>query len=437
MDANHISAIINGLEASEWRTPEEVVEAQLKDVRGLLKYSVRRVPYYRKLFHRCGLRPDAIRSLSDLRSIPQLTRRTFQESIAQFRTKLLPDGEEFVGETNTSGTMGVPIKMLWTNNSRDWWAALLIRDLRWCGRDPKGTLVSIRPTKREFVKVRRARWDPAVESVVGPGGPTHVIDSRTDPREQIELLQEIQPDYIVGVPSNLEYLASLSRERELEWSRLKFVHTISETLSPVVETSIRESFKVPVKNTYSCEEMGYLASPCPLGHGLHVHSENVLIEVVDDAGQPCREGDWGWAVLTSLRGYATPLIRYAIRDRIRFAGHLCPCGRGLPLLRDVQGKARPLFVLAGGRRVDSQLIAQLIAKIGGMHQYQVIQHDLSRVTVKVVPSNVYSASHSERIRAGVIENLGQQVEVTVVKVDSIPLGPGGKFQGFIVENMDS
>ena len=34
-------------------------------------------------------------------------------------------------------------------------------------------------------------------------------------------------------------------------------------------------------------------SPCPAGHGLHVHAENILTEVLDADGNPCPPGQTG------------------------------------------------------------------------------------------------------------------------------------------------
>jgi hypothetical protein len=43
-------------------------------------------------------------------------------------------------------------------------------------------------------------------------GPAHAIDIRQDPRRQLSWLREINPDYLVSLPSNLEFLAALLAE---------------------------------------------------------------------------------------------------------------------------------------------------------------------------------------------------------------------------------
>src|SRR5208282_1975053 len=119
--------------------------------------------------------------------------------------------------------------------------------------------------------------------------------------------------------------------------------------SEEAEARIERAFAAPVKNLFSCAEAGYLASPCPEGHGLHVHAENVILEVLDDADQPCRAGATGRVVLTVLHNFRAPFIRYEIGDLATRGPDRCPCGRGLPSLVRVLGKRRPMFRLAGNR----------------------------------------------------------------------------------------
>src|SRR5439155_10265812 len=123
---------------------------------------------------------------------------------------------------------------------------------------------------------------------------------------------------------------------------LRAIQSIAEALTEEARASVEAAFGVPVKNLYSCMEAGYVASTCPEGHGLHVHAENVLLEVLDEQGRPCRPGETGRVVLTALHNFLTPFVRYEILDGATLGAERCPCGRGLPLLTGVQGRQRPV-----------------------------------------------------------------------------------------------
>src|SRR5208282_3820411 len=163
----------------------------------------------------------------------------------------------------------------------------------------------------------------------------------------------VNPDYLLSHTSNLELLAGMLLDEPQRFPRLRTVQAISETLSEEAEARIERAFAAPVKNLYSCAEAGYLASPCPKGHGLHIHAENVIFEVLDEADQPCQPGATGRVVLTTLHNFRTPFIRYEIGDEVTLGQERCPCGRGLPLLTRVFGKRRPTFIVAGRRRIHS------------------------------------------------------------------------------------
>ena len=180
----------------------------------------------------------------------------------------------------------------------------------------------------------------------------------------MQWLLEVEPAYLLSYPPNLEFLAGLLADSGRRLDSLRAIQTVGETLTDETRAGIETGFGVPVKNTYSCVEAGYLASPCPAGHGLHVHAENVLLEVLDESDQPCGAGQVGRVLLTALHNFHTPFIRYEILDGAALAPDRCPCGRGLPLLTQVLGKRRPQFRLPDGRRKDSGFLVRQLRKLG-------------------------------------------------------------------------
>src|ERR1019366_10797508 len=145
----------------------------------------------------------------------------------------------------------------------------------------------------------------------------------------------------------LRHLAGDNREQMLDTDEAK--------------QAIEAAFGVPVKNLYSCAEAGYLASPCPSGSGLHVHAENVILEVLDEKNQPCKSGETGRVVMTVVHNFRTPFIRYDIGDEVTLGPERCPCGRGLPLLIRVHGKRRTMFRLPGNRLKHSSGLVHAIS----------------------------------------------------------------------------
>ncbi len=427
------------LDRTQWLGADELEQHQLIQFRVLLDHCQQHVPYYRDLLARPGINGASIQSMNDLRQIPLLSRRTWQDNFDQFCAEQLPHGTVALDEDKTSGTSGEPIRVLKTNIFYVWWLAFYLRDLEWSDLRPNGTMASIRATLKTGAELeqilqgqRMPCWNPILEPLL-ESGPLYGMDIRQNPRRQIEWLQQVNPDFLLSHTSNLELLASMLLDEPRQFPRLGAIQAISETLTKEAQTKIEAAFRAPVKNLYSCAEAGYLASPCPAGHGMHVHAENVIFEVLDEADQPCKPGDTGRVVVTVLHNFRTPFIRYEIGDTATLAPELCRCGRGLPLLTCVQGKTRPHFKLVGGRRKHSSDLVHAITTVGGHHQHQVIQKALDQVIVRIVPNSAWSANHKQRLIQAVRLFFEAPVSVQLEVKERLELLPSGKLQNMVCE----
>ena len=264
-------------------------------------------------------------------------------------------------------------------------------------------------------------------------GTSHKMDVRQDPRRQIQWLQRIRPDFLLSMPSNLEFLASLLQESGQRLPELRVIQAVGESLTPDVRQRIETGFGVPVKNLYSTTEVGYMASPCPSGHGLHVHSENFLAEVLDADNNPCLPGQTGRLVLTTLHNFLAPFLRYEILDDVTLAPGACPCGRGLPLWTQVAGRRHPFLHLPNGRRKSSIGITLGIRQVGACHQFQIIQRAADHVVLRVVPDKTWQADHAERMRQVVRSEFESEIRVDVEERPFLDRPAGGKLKIVLIE----
>jgi len=430
------------LDRTQWLSPEEIQRKQLDQVRLLLTHCVAHVPYYRQVLSGAGIDPGAIQSLDDFRRIPLLSRRTYQEKTESFVATRLPQGTLATSIIHTSGSSGSPTRVYKTNVVHLWWCAYWLRDLEWCGIDPTLSLAAIRSsgptvdrTPELLQGVSVPYWLHELQPLIKTGS-SHFMEIRQDHRRQLQWLRQLAPDYLLSYPPNLEVLANLElREQAPARSipSLRAIRAISDTLTEEAQSTIESAFGVPVFNTYSCAETGYLATTCPERHGLHVHAENVILEVLDESGQPCGPGQTGEVFLTSLTNFRAPLIRYGVGDVATVGPERCACGRGLPVLARVQGKNSPLFRLPDGRPKSSALLAFLVRKVGGHWQHQVIQKALDHVVVRLVSDGTWTDQHAGKLREKVQEFFEGPIHIDIEIRDRLPLPPSGKFQSMIVE----
>ena len=331
----------------------------------------------------------------------------------------------------TSGSTGRPVALKGTAVTRLHFQAANLRLHIWHRRDFSGRVAAVRSTLTKAVaKVAvdgtAVQWIPGYRS-----GPMYYFDITRPVGEQLAWLVQQDPDYLLTFPSNLMALLRRAEATGVTLPRLREVMTMSEVLDPDVSAACERIWGVSVVDNYSTQEVGFVALQCPDHPHYHVQSETVLVEVLDAAGDPCGPGAVGHIVLTSLHNFATPLIRYAIDDYAE-VGEVCPCGRGLPVLKRIMGRSRSMAVLPSGEQIwPVWHIAELMALITPIRQIQLIQNSVEEIDVKLVVAQPLSASEEEALRGYMVERLGHPFALNFVYVDEIPRSAGGKYEDFI------
>ncbi|HVT89775.1 MAG TPA: AMP-binding protein [Tepidisphaeraceae bacterium] len=428
------------LDRSQWQSPAEIESFQLERLGVLLKHCFENVPYYTRVLGDLGYPNRTIQSMDEFRRIPLMSRKLYQENMDDLLARKLPPGIVAGSKgAYTSGTNGVPVKVLKTNLDILWWNALYMRDLEWGGFHPSGTLAAIR-----FIAFSKEELQPALNGLALPywkkflhvlmeNGPSFGMDVRQDPRRQIEWLNIVKPDYLIGMPSNMEFVAGLLIESGQKIPGLRMIQSLGEPLDEPARRKIEAAFGAPVKNMYCSAEAGYVASPCPSGHGLHVHGESVITEVLDEHNHPCAPGQTGRLVCTSLHNLISPFIRYDILDEVTLADGPCPCGRGLQLWKHVDGRRQPMLYLANSRRKICSGLLRGARLAGGLLQFQIIQKAVDQVVVRVVPDKTWSNENADKMRQVMWDEFEWKIPVKIEVVPRIPPGPGGKVRLIAVE----
>ena len=194
---------------------------------------------------------------------------------------------------------------------------------------------------------------------------------------------------------------------------------------------MKKKFNLKIEDVYSSQELGSIAMPCEQGL-YHTTDQNLIVEILDEAGVPVAEGETGRVVVTDMHNYASPMIRYDNGDwAVR--GGKCSCGRGLKTIQKVMGRYRNLLKRPDGTRHWPQVgmyeFDQLSFKI---RRYQLIQHTLTDIEYRVqVDELLNDEQKSELIRIAQAA-LGDEFAITVNDTTDIwPQAPNGKHEEFI------
>jgi phenylacetate-CoA ligase len=166
----------------------------------------------------------------------------------------------------------------------------------------------------------------------------------------LEALDRYGVRYLWGYPSSLHALA----EAALENGVRKSFRVAVANAEPVYEhqrQAVRVVFGCELRETYGMVELVAAAGECEFG-GLHSWPEMGWTEILD-GGSPVEDGETGDLVCTSLLDGDMPLIRYRLGDRgaRQRSESRCPCGRALPLLDRIEGRADDILYTADGRHI--------------------------------------------------------------------------------------
>ncbi len=436
-----LATLLAQLEQSQW-LPEAAIEAaQFKQLRVLLEHAQRHSPFHAQRL--AGYHPGQTQSLREcLSALPVMRRADLQSGPAGIDCAWLPAEHGEVSMVRSTGSTGEPVSARRSGLNNLIWMAMTLREHFWQRRDFSQSLAVIRAQLAEDDTERQgvacADWGSPVNRLFA-SGPSFGMNLQTDIRRQVEWLKQVMPVYLLTYPSNLAALLELAAadpRQRAGLSRVKQVRSVGETLSDSLRLRCREVLGAEIVDIYSTQEVGVIAIECPEGGGYHVMSEGLVLELLRDDGQPCGAGETGRVVATSLHNFATPLIRYDLGDLAEADGP-CACGRGLPKIRRVLGRTRNLLRLPDGRRFWPFVGAFSYRDIAPVRQYQVIQHDLERVTLRLAVERPLTVGEEQALIEKMLELMGYRFQAEIVYFSpEIPRGPGGKFEDFICEIPD-
>ena len=251
--------------------------------------------------------------------------------------------------------------------------------------------------------------------------------------ELVRELNEYQPWFLIGYPSVIAALAyeqRAGRLKILDGPPRRSVATLSEPLLPQVRRLVRETWDLPVIDTYGTGECLPLARGCSTHGNMHVNEDMVHIDVVDEGLDPVPAGTQGRSMLvTNLFNRAQPFIRYQVSDMVTVAPEPCPCGSPLVMLESVQGRTEEMIWLrdAAGERelLHPYLFVVSMFRVPAVREYQVEQTRGHQLTVRVEAAEGESLE-MDAVRAEVGRELDRArlrtpLEIDFVEVDR--LGP--------------
>lgn len=421
---HHSTSLRRELEKTQWLNSEQIDTAiRLPKLRAFLDRIATTVPYYEEIFASAGFSPTTIHSLGDLARVPLLTKADIRSRQDSFRSR----NAVSLRRLNTGGSSGEPLIFFVGSERVSHDVAAKWRATRWWGVDIGDREMVVWGSPIELGTQDRVRLirDRLLRSELLPA-----FDLSQDAlRDAVTRIRKRRPRMLFGYPSALSMIAKYAESEgiRLDDIGIKVAFVTSEMLYPDQRSTMQRVYGCPVANGYGGRDSGFIAHECPSGR-MHISAEDIIVEIVDAAGNVLPSGQCGEIVVTHLATADFPFVRYRTGDMGILSDERCPCGRGLPVLAEVQGRSTDFVVARDGTVMHGLALIYVVRDLPGVGKFKIVQESIDSIRVMVVKEQGFTEDTRARIMQGISARLGSNVNVIVDVVNDIRPGKSGKYR---------
>lgn len=362
------------LEFSSSAEIQKMQEVLLKDH---LRYLAASSPYYRAVFQQQGIEPAAI-TLASLKSLPFTDKTVLGEQNNDFFAAPL---SQVVDIVLSSGTTGKPTTIRYTENDLQRLAYNEHISFLSCGLTKDDVVLLTCTIDRCFVA--GLAYFSGVRSI----GAAAIRNGLSSVESHAEIIQQLRPTAIVGVPTFLLKLGNYLQSQNLDPAHIgvKKLICIGEPIRDQqlaflrIGENLEKLWGARIYSTYASTETITSFCECTAQQGGHLHPDLAIVEIVNDQGEVLSHGETGEVVMTPLAIEGTPLLRFRTGDISFLIDGPCACGRNSLRLGPILGRKKQMIKLRGTTLYPNSIYAVLDA-IPEISDYYVVAssaYDLS------------------------------------------------------------
>ncbi|MBE6644793.1 MAG: phenylacetate--CoA ligase [Ruminococcaceae bacterium] len=363
----------------------EMEALQLERLKETVKRVYEKVEPYRRKMQEAGVSPDDIKSLSDLKKLPFVTKQDMRDNypFGLFAVSK----EELVRIHASSGTTGKPTVVGYTQGDLDTWTECVTRIACAGGAKPSDT-AQICFGYGMFTGALGLHY--GLENM----GAAIVPSSTGNSEKQIMYMKDFETTLLVATPSYALRLAEVAREIGVDPKtdlKVKIALVGSELLTDAMRDEMHKWWgeDVLVTSNYGMSElMGPgVSGECEHLCGMHINEDFFIPEIINpETEEVLPAGEWGELVITCIKKEALPLIRYRTKDITRLHYEKCKCGRTTCRMENLSGRSDDMLKIRGVNVFPSQ-IEEVVLSVDGLgpHYEIIVERDgySDKLTVRV------------------------------------------------------
>ena len=369
----------------EYQPATVIKQFQEQKLTEALAYAAERSPFYKQMFREHRIDTGKIRCLEDLQAIPFTCKNDLYERNKDF---LCVPRHQIIDYITTSGTLGDPVTFAMTDVDLERLAYNEQISFQ-CAGIESGDVFQLMTTIDKRFMAGLAYFLGARKLGAGI-----VRVGNGIPELQWDTIRRIEPDVIIVVPSFILRIIKYAEEHRINYrqSSVKKAICVGENVRQpdfslnLLGQSIRDKWDIELYSTYASTEMATTFTECRYGCGGHHHPELMICELVNEAGQIVKEGDYGELIITTLGVEGMPLVRFKTGDIVCFHSDPCRCGRTTMRLSPIIGRMNHV-VKYKGTTLYPPAIFDVLDHVSYIENYLMIvgndEFGNDRITIKI------------------------------------------------------
>ncbi|PKM47957.1 MAG: phenylacetate--CoA ligase [Firmicutes bacterium HGW-Firmicutes-8] len=352
----------------ECMSREDMQATQVERLQTVVREVYEKVPFYKMIFDKQGVKPRDVKSLEDIKRLPFTEKEALMENypFGMFAVPL----KEVVRVHASSGTTGKQKVVGYTKRDIRTWSNLIARIVTMAGVTDED-VAQICFGYGLFTGGFGLHY--GLEKV----GAMVIPASTGNTEKQITMMQDFGTTALIATPSYAMYMVEVAEDMGVDTSKLKLRVGLfgAEPWTENMRKEIERRWNIKAADNYGLTELvgPGVAGECECCDGLHINEDHFYPEVIDaKTGETLGCGEVGELVFTSLTREAFPIIRYRTRDISMLIDEPCACGRTTVRMKKVTGRADDMLIIRGVNIYPSQIESVLMGTEGVAPHYQLI-----------------------------------------------------------------
>lgn len=420
---------LNEYESHLTWSPEQLKSHQWKEVKKLLIHAFDNTTFYPEMWAKAGINSiDDIQSISDFEKLPLISKDDIAKHYQGFVAKNYANNIKKA----TGGSTGQPFRFELNTDSNTRREAIMWRGYGWLGAGLGQKTLYLwgadigQPTKLKVLKnnLYHAFYNRKMLNSFAM--------NTNNMHTYIEEINNYRPTALVAYVNPLYELARFIIKYKISVFSPKTILTGAEPLHEFQREVIEKAFNCKVYNTFGCREFMLMSAECQAHKKLHINSDHLVVETVNDLGQSIT-GESADLVVTDLYNYGMPLIRYVNGDRATLIRQPCGCENPLPIMSSIDGRKLDMIKTASGKSIPGELFPHLFKEFIGIDKFQVKQSEISSLQIRLITNKHFTEQNKDDITKEINKYAKNELQLVFDLVDDIPLTVSGKHRVTICE----